>query len=1058
MLKKISVFFIFPLFVSIRLIAQNPWIQKAPYGGGPIAATVGFSIGHYGFIGCGSTVPNWNVSGDQDSFWRWDVYTNTWTQIANYPGGPVELATGFTIEGKGYVCFGWNGAGVTALYQYDTVTSAWTQKATFPGTGRYDVTAFVIGHKAYIIAGNPGGPPYFSDVWVYDAHANTWKQLNNFPETHVEGVVSFSIGNHGYAGDGYNNPGCFTTMYEYDTTADSWTAIAPIPATYGDGGNSTNCTIGSKGYVFNGDKCNTPGYPTGYMYDTVTKAWCAFTDMAASKVSRAFNSAFVINNHIYMGTGYDTIYHNLGDFVEYNPSTKINVKDSSVCIGDSVHFSDSTSYLGVSWSWSFPGGSPSSSNVENPAVSYTSSGIYTVNLILNACGGVDTVSKQINIIINQGPIIALKGDLSVCSGKSDTLKASGGGTYTWSTGATTDTIIISPSSTKTYTLAVSNNGCTKDTSIIVNVGSYPLVILSGNDTICSGSSATLSASGGTSYLWNTGATTSSISDVITSDTTFTVLVSNGACTKDTTLNIIVKPSFPITITGNNVLCAGDSTILSASGGISYTWSTSSTTSSITVKPASTTIYSLEISNGTCIKDTTINITVTPLPIVNITGNTALCLGDSSTLNASGGGTYKWSTGSTFSSIIVRPTSDTTYFITVTNNNCSKDTSIKISVSTINVSISSPVSICYGDTATLHSSGGGTYKWSTGSSQSSISVIPVSSTTYSVIITNGGCIKDTSVAVTVNPLPIAAISGISPICIGDSTTLTVSGGGTYLWNTGQTSNDITVSPSTSATYTVDVTNSFGCKKDTTFEVKVGLPNGTVSGQSSLCLGDTTTLIATGGGTYNWSTGATNNSIVVAPTANTTYSVIINNGCIDTLTKSISVANPVLYACCDTTILTPGTSVILEASGVISYSWSPSAGVSCDTCPNPAVTPTVTTTYTVIGTGANGCKVERTITVDISSCLDPSSIPNVFTPNGDNKNDVFYIDAESVTDFSIEIYNRWGKEMYKSSNANTYWTGRNGNDNSLVSAGVYYYILKYTCNNKSYNKNGFIQVIR
>ncbi len=1129
-MKKRILLILFSLYCWISFLnAQNPWVQKAPYPAGPIAATVGFSIGHYGFIGCGTTIPNWNPAGDQDVFWRWDEFTNTWTQIANYPGGPIELATGFTIEGKGYVCFGWNGAGVRALYRYDTISNAWSQMATFPGTARYDVSAFVIGHKAYIIEGNPGGPPYLSDVWVYDAHTNAWKQLNNFPVANLEGVVSFSIGNHGYAGDGYYNPGCSTSMFEYDTTSDTWTPIAPIPVPYGDGGNSINCTIGSRGYVFNGDKCNVPGIPTGYMYDTVTKGWCAFTDMSASTEIRAFNSAFVINNHIYMGTGYDTIYHNLGDFLEYLPSTKIYVTDTTLCLGDSVHFSDSTSYLGTSWNWSFPGGSPATSNLKNPAVVYSSSGPYTVQLILSACGGVDTVSRIIHATINPGPHVTITGSTSNCAGIPDTLAASGGGTYTWSNGATTSSIIVSPSTNTIYTLAVTN-GCTKDTSLQVQViplpsitfsantpicegdsstitatggGSYqwstgattsiitvkpantttysvvvtnisgscqkdstikitvnplPTISLSGSDTVCSGNFTTLSASGGTSYLWSTGATTSSITKAITSNSTYTVQVNNGGCSKDTTINVVANPLPIVSLAGNNILCTGDSTTLSASGGTTYTWSTSATTSAITVKPASTTTYTVGVSNGTCVKDTLIKVTVNPLPSITVSGPNTICLGDSSTLTASGGGIYLWSTSSTSSAITVKPISNTTYTLTVTNNNCSKDTTITITVNTLAAGISGPVSICMGDTTTLSSYGGGTYLWSTGATVSSIMVTPNTTTTYTATITKGACVKDTTVTVTVNPLPTVSISGNNKVCKGDSETLTASGGTSYLWSSGQTTSSIIIIPTTATTYTVIEKNSFGCKKDTLIQVTVATPSGSVSGPVSLCQGDSAKLVASGGGTYSWSTGSTKSSIYVKPTANTTYTVIINNGCADTISTSLSIYNPILFACCDTTILTPGTSVMLQASGVSNYSWSPDTGISCTSCPNPIVSPTVTTTYTVIGTDSAGCRVERTITVDVSSCLDVSAIPNVFTPNGDTKNDVFFINAQSVSDYSIIIYDRWGKTMFSSSNPFNYWNGTNQKDNNLVSDGVYYYILKFTCNNKSYTKDGFIQVIR
>ena len=1114
-------FFTALVFLSFACGAQNPWTIKAPFGGGPRAATVGFSIGHYGFIGCGTTVPIWSVSGDQDDFWKYDDRTNTWTQIANYGGGKMELGTGFSIEGKGYVCFGWNGAGMTALWQYDTTSNVWTQKATFPGVGRYDVSDFVIGHKVYIIAGSISGPPYLSDVWVYDAHQDTWKQLNNFPETNVEMVTAFSIGNHGYAGNGYNNPGCFKNMYEYDTTSDSWSLIAPIPYAYGISSNGGTCSVGSRGYVFSGDDCNTPGIQVGWMYDTVTKAWCAFTDMGISTEKRAFNVSFVIDNHIYMGTGYDTTFHNMGDFLEYTPSAKIGVKDSTICNGDSVNFSCTSTYLGNTWSWTFPGGSPSLSGLQNPVVTYTTSGTYTAELILNACGAIDTVYRTFTYTQLSLGGVTISGTFSICNGKADTLTANGGTSYKWSTGATTSSIIISPATTTIYTLQVSNGTCKIDTSVTVNVtplptitfsgnnsickgdstlisatggGTYlwntgattsnitvkpainatysvsvnnggcqkdsttkvtvnlpPIITLSGKDTICDGNSTTLTASGGTSYLWNTTATTSSVTVKPTKDSVFTVHVSNGLCSKDTIIKVKVNPLPVVTISGNNILCKGDTTILIASGGISYKWSTGATTSSISVNPSSSTNYTIAISNGTCTKDTSISVTVNPLPNAKISGNNSICLGDSTILTASGGGTYKWSTNSTASSITVKPLSNTTYTVTVTSGTCSKDTTITISVNNLTASISKPDSICQGDSIKLSSNGGGTYSWSNGATTATITVTPPNTTTYSVTITNGGCKKDTSVRIKVNPLPKPVITGNSKLCKGDTTTLRASGGTSYTWEPSlQTGDTLVVNPFDSVIYTVIVTNIYGCKNDTTFHVNIVTPNGSVAGQSSICLGDSTTLTASGGGTYLWNTGATSKSILVKPTINTTYTVIVNNGCLDTVSTIVSVSSPNLIVCCDTTIFNLGTPVNLSASGTLTYIWSPTNGLSCTNCPNPIATPSVTTTYTVIGTDSAGCMIEKTLRIEVSECLDISTIPNVITPNDDKKNDAFIIATQNVSEYSIFIYDRWGKLEYKSNDQNVYWDGKNQNDNSLVPEGVYYYILKYSCNSKSYNK--------
>src|SRR5690606_10562754 len=124
--------------------------------------------------------------------------------------------------------------------------------------------------------------------------------------------------------------------------------------------------------------------------------------------------------------------------------------------------------------------------------------------------------------------------------------------------------------------------------------------------------------------------------------------------------------------------------------------------------------------------------------------------------------------------------------------------------------------------------------------------------------------------------------------GDSTTLTASGGSTYLWNTTATSAAITVTPTTTTTYSVMVTNANGCSDSTSVTITVNpLPNITITGNDSICLGSTATLTATGAASYVWSNGATTPSTTVSPTNSTTYTVVGTSsfGCIDSAQHTV-----------------------------------------------------------------------------------------------------------------------------------------------------------------------------
>src|SRR6185312_5367551 len=566
----VSVFF----FCLSSLNGQPAWTQKANFPGAARAYDAVFTIGHYAFVGTGH-----NGSNLYD-FYKWDETINTWSSIPNYPGAGALCATGFTIEGKGYVCLGWTGAhGATDLWSYDTLTNSWSQMANFPGIGRYDAEAFVIGHKAYVIAGSTGGPPYFQDVWEYDAHQNSWTQKNNWPGGKVEEIIAFAIGDHGYAGDGWY-PGCTQQMYEYDTASDTWTKIANVPPPGGITEQPDAWVSGSKAYLCTGANCNAAGLRNGWMYDTVTKVWCEFNYIAASKIDRGNGVAFSINNRGYMCTGQDTNLHYLADLWEYTPVLKINVTDTSIaCTNDSVKFSDSTSYIVSSWSWSFPGGSPSSSNLQYPDIFYSHSGTYTVTLIITACGGPDTVSKTIHVIAGNINSVAINVTANEqCYG--NCIGGSSPYTYSWApSGETTD--VATGLCAGTITVTVKDmNGCSATATATITAP--PEIIAT--DTIdnipCKGqlASARISVSGGTSpytYLWNPGKqTTSNVTGL--SVGTYTIGITDIiGCTGSTSIVITQPAQLTSTISSlNNIVCnggTGSATVTAGGGTAPYSY-------------------------------------------------------------------------------------------------------------------------------------------------------------------------------------------------------------------------------------------------------------------------------------------------------------------------------------------------------------------------------------------------------------------------------------------------------------------------------------------------------
>ena len=507
-----------------------------------------------------------------------------------------------------------------------------------------------------------------------------------------------------------------------------------------------------------------------------------------------------------------------------------------------------------------------------------------------------SASDSTTVEVLPRPTATITGKDTICYGTSTTLTASGGLGFKWSNGATTASITVNPTETTTYTVTVTaTNGCTDVASSTVVVHPLPVPSISGNNVICYGDSTTLVASGGGGYLWNTGAGTAGITVAPTSNTTYTVTVTNAfGCTASTSIPVIVNPLPVVSISGDTSLCMGENTVLIAGGGIAYNWSTGANTAAINETPLTTTTYSVTVTgtNG-CTAVDSVTVNVHPLPTAAISGDTVICLGDATTLTASGAQFYLWDNGDTTASITVAPLVNTTYYVTVTTQfGCADTDSVRVHLDTLPVAVITGVdTICLNDYTTLTASGGSSYQWSNGATTAGITVMPTSSTTYTVTVTdNNGCTGTASLLVTVQPLPSPTITGNDVICFGDTTTLSASGGVSYLWNTGATTASIDVSPAASATYSVTATDANGCSDSTSIYITVHpLPPAAISGDTILCVGDSTTLTASGGVSYLWSTGDTSAAIDVSPAASTTYSMTATdaNGCTNTASITLDV---------------------------------------------------------------------------------------------------------------------------------------------------------------------------
>jgi gliding motility-associated-like protein len=321
------------------------------------------------------------------------------------------------------------------------------------------------------------------------------------------------------------------------------------------------------------------------------------------------------------------------------------------------------------------------------------------------------------------------------------------------------------------------------------------------------------------------------------------------------------------------------------------------------------------------------------------------------------------------------------------------------------------------------------------------------------------------SVVINPMPQLSVGNDVTVCKGSTSTLTASGAQNYQWSPSiglSCSNCATpvATVTDSITYQVTGTNVYGCEKTEAVKVNV-IPNieMLVSPNDTLCAGFQVQLFARGAERYEWSPSAGLNNAFIAspvatPTVSTRYRVIGHStgSCFsDTGYVFIQVAPvPGVNAGPDIEGQT-GSTVNLAATAqgnVTSWSWSPSAGLSCNDCPNPVLTISGNTTYELTVKNRYGCTAKDSLRV-ITFCKSSQVfVPNAFTPDGDGVNDMLMVRGEGIFVKSFRIFNRWGNLVFEKLNfaPNDPTYGWNGKVKGIAAApDVFVYIAEVTCDN-------------
>ncbi|OIQ27507.1 MAG: hypothetical protein BM564_12090 [Bacteroidetes bacterium MedPE-SWsnd-G2] len=680
--------------------------------------------------------------------------------------------------------------------------------------------------------------------------------------------------------------------------------------------------------------------------------WSTGEETAQIEVSPIITTTYTVTGTINSCENTDTVTV----FVEETINADAG-EDVTICNGASVSL---TASGGDVYLWST--GEETATIVVSP--NFTTMYSVTVSNTEGTASDIDDVE----VFVDELPVADAGEDVEICEGASVILTAQGSGEFLWSTGETTQSIAVQPDENTIYTVTVSQNDCEDQDEVMVTVNEIPELVLSDDITIASGDSTVLNVSGAESYLWDTGATTSSISvsPIITS--TYSVSGFNGACEVTDTVTVFVDNTVVANAGEDVTICQGEPVTLIANGGVSYLWSTGETSQSIIVTPENTTIYEVTVFNAsqTSSDSDEVEVFVNQIPEVEIGDDVEICEGNSVILTAQGQGSILWSTGETTTSIEVSPESTSIYSVILESNGCSAYDEIEVVVNEIpGINAGENQTINAGNSAQLIASGGESYTWSNGMNGSSITVSPIETTTYIVTGYSNGCENTDAVTVFVET-PLEADAGPDvDICEGYETVLTAYGGSSYLWSTGETTQSIVVNPMYTETYSVTVYEGNNqASDDVVVNVNQNPELILLNSEEELIIdnGEYVTLSVQGADSYLWSNGATQPNIAVNPSSTTTYSVTgyINN-CSSQKQVTVIVKDPVIaYAGEDVTICR-GESTLLTATGGVTYLWSTGA-----TTASIEVTPDEMTEYSVRAFDSFGDYDDDEVMVYVDEC--------------------------------------------------------------------------------------------
>lgn len=611
--------------------------------------------------------------------------------------------------------------------------------------------------------------------------------------------------------------------------------------------------------------------------------------------------------------------------------------------------------------------------------------------------------------------------------------------------------------TATYTVTLTDqSGCSVSDSVTISVA-FDNLITPVNVSACEGQALVLDAGfPGSTYSWNTNAQTQTIAVTQAGQYTATI-TDTQACQAIKSFFATFNPLPVVELGPDLALCGETAHVLDAGNlGNSVVWNTGATTNQLTVNATGTYTATVTTPQG-CQASDAVHISLNPLPL-DMLQDIIVCEETLPMLDAGNpGSSYAWNTGSSAQSIT--PSASGTYSVTVTTaQNCSASFDAEVTLMPrITVDLGADLVRCEGDTVLLDAgSATGSALWSTGAVGLQLNVS--STGTYSVAVSNGYCSDADTMAVLFNPAPENQLTGLTA-CTTQSITLDAgNAGAAYVWNTGETSQAITVS--TPGHYSVTVTTANGCEANFTAEATfVEPPVVNLGADTVLCSGEFITLDAGNpGSAYTWSTGAATRTIALG--ASGQYSVTVDNGHCSTSDDITVLFNPApdrmpthqFFICLDEE---PHYVTIDAGNSGSTFLWD-------DGQRSQLIKATTYGWKGVTITNVFGCSLVDSAMVN-EFCRPTIFIPNTFTPNGDGRNDVWLPVGNNIGQYEMFVFDRWGGVAFHSTDTHVGWDGTiNGQQapNDVYAFRVVYRLVEGSDGHLGFEqtKMGHVQVLR